>query len=194
MKNIYKALALFQQECPIIHKDTQGFGYTYADLPKIFSIIIPLLKKHGLGFTQLIQSEGIITTLFHVESGETLTSSTPIPVVQLAKMNEYQAFGSGVTYYRRYALSSMLGIVTDKDTDGAGEQIKEQVKEQPKVEKWMSEKQFNGIKELILSENIEEHESGLRNFEAFKTLPYGMKKDYMDEFQTMLINLRNKHK
>lgn len=186
MKNIYKALADFQQECPIIHKDTQGFGYTYADLPKIFSIIMPLLKKHGLGFTQLIQADGIVTTLFHIESGETLQSSTPIPVVQLAKMNEYQAFGSGVTYYRRYALSSMLGIVTDKDTDAAGEQIKEP----SKIEKWMSEKQFNGIKSLILSENIEDHESGLRNFEAFKTPPYGMKKDYFDELQTILNNMK----
>ena len=35
-------------------------------------------------------------------------------------MNEYQSYGSGVTYYRRYALSSMLGLVTDKDTDAAG--------------------------------------------------------------------------
>jgi len=38
-------------------------------------------------------------------------------------MNVYQSFGSGVTYYRRYALSSLLGIVTDKDTDAAGEQV-----------------------------------------------------------------------
>jgi hypothetical protein len=35
-------------------------------------------------------------------------------------MNEYQSYGSGVTYFRRYALSSMLGLVTDKDTDAAG--------------------------------------------------------------------------
>jgi hypothetical protein len=37
-------------------------------------------------------------------------------------MNDYQAYGSGVTYFRRYALSSMLGLVTDKDTDASGEQ------------------------------------------------------------------------
>ena len=48
MKNLYKALADFQQEVPIIHKDTKGFNYTYADLPKIFEVINPLLKKHGL--------------------------------------------------------------------------------------------------------------------------------------------------
>ncbi len=32
-------------------------------------------------------------------------------------MNRTQAMGSVITYIRRYALSSMLGLVTDKDTD-----------------------------------------------------------------------------
>ena len=60
--------------------------------------------------------------VFHVESGELLESNTFIPQATLKGMNDYQAFGSGVTYFRRYALSSALGLVTDKDTDAAGEQ------------------------------------------------------------------------
>jgi hypothetical protein len=126
MKNLIKALSEFQNECPIIHKDTKGHNYTYADLPQIFSVINPLLKKHKLCFTQLLENDGIRTILFHVESGEQIESHTPIPLVKLGAMNEYQSYGSGVTYYRRYALSSMLGLVTDKDTDAAGTQIKEQ--------------------------------------------------------------------
>jgi len=120
MKNLIKALSDFQNDCPIIHKDTKGHNYTYADLPQIFSVINPLLKKHKLCFTQLLQDNGIKTILFHVESGEQLESFTIIPLVKLGAMNEYQSYGSGVTYYRRYALSSMLGLVTDKDTDAAG--------------------------------------------------------------------------
>jgi hypothetical protein len=120
MKNLIKALSEFQNECPIIHKDTKGHNYTYADLPQIFSVINPLLKKHKLCFTQLLQDNGIKTILFHVESGEYLESFTTIPIVKLGAMNEYQSYGSGVTYYRRYALSSMLGLVTDKDTDASG--------------------------------------------------------------------------
>lgn len=119
MKNLIKALSDFQNECPIIHKDTKGHNYTYADLPQIFSVINPLLKKHKLCFTQLLQDNGIKTILFHVESGESLESFTTIPLVKLGAMNEYQSYGSGVTYFRRYALSSMLGLVTDKDTDAA---------------------------------------------------------------------------
>ena len=128
MKNLIKSLSDFQNECPIIHKDTKGHNYTYADLPQIFSVINPLLKKHKLCFTQLLENDGIKTILFHVESGEQLESFTQIPKVKLGSMNDYQAYGSGVTYFRRYALSSMLGIITDKDIDAAGTQVREQAK------------------------------------------------------------------
>ena len=129
MKNLYKALAGFQQEVPVIHKGTSGYGYSYADLPAIFEIINPLMKKHGLGFYQAVQENNIETTVFHVESGEWFKSTTPIPQgVQLAKMNEFQVLGSAITYIRRYALSSMLGLVTDKDTDASGEQVKSDFK------------------------------------------------------------------
>lgn len=121
--NIFKALANFQQEVPVIHKDTQGYGYTYADLPKVFEIINPLLKKHGLGFSQLMQGQSIQTIVFHLESGETLESLTDIPQnVSLKGMNEFQVLGSAITYLRRYSISSILGLVTDKDTDAGGEQ------------------------------------------------------------------------
>lgn len=123
MKNIYKALAGFQQECPVIHKETQGYGYTYADLPSVFEKIKPLLKEHGLAFTQLVEGAGLKTILIHVESGETLESTSEIPQgVKLKGMNDFQVAGSAITYFRRYALGSMLGIVTDKDTGGHGEQ------------------------------------------------------------------------
>ena len=123
MKHIFKALSAFQKECPVIHKGTQGYGYTYADLPAIFEVINPILEKYGLGFTQLICGKCVKTILFHIESGEVLESNTDIPQgVSLAKMNEFQVLGSSITYIRRYALSSMLGIITDKDTDAHGEQ------------------------------------------------------------------------
>ena len=124
MKNLIKSLSDFQNDCPIIHKDTKGHNYTYADLPQIFSVINPLLKKHKLCFSQHLENDGIRTFLFHVDSGEQMDSFTPIPKVKLGAMNDYQAYGSGITYFRRYALSSMLGLVTDKDTDASGTQVK----------------------------------------------------------------------
>ena len=127
MKNLLKSVAAFQQECPTIHKGTQGYGYTYADLPAIFKVINPLMKKHGLGFMQELHEHSIITTIFHIESGEMRESKASIPQgVQLKGMNDFQVLGSAITYIRRYALSSALGLVTDKDIDAAGEQTKSQ--------------------------------------------------------------------
>jgi hypothetical protein len=119
--NIYKAISAFQQECPVIHKGTTGHNYTYADLPAILEIIYPLLKKHKLGFIQPLEGDILKTIVFHTESGEQIESSVNIPQITLRGMNEYQSLGSGITYFRRYALASFFGLVTDKDTDASGE-------------------------------------------------------------------------
>jgi hypothetical protein len=63
------------------------------------------------------------TIVFHIESSESIESLADIPMnVQLKGMNDYQVMGSAFTYFRRYTLSSMLGLVTDKDIDASGEQ------------------------------------------------------------------------
>ena len=119
MKNIFKAIADFQQEVPILHKDTAGYSYTYTDLPEILRTINPLLKKHGLGFYHALQGTCLKTVVFHSESGETIESSTDIPVENMKGMNSFQSLGSGITYLRRYQLSGLLGLVTDKDMDAS---------------------------------------------------------------------------
>ena len=133
MKNLFKALADFQQEVPVIFKGTtagQGnFAYQYADLPAILNTINPILKKHGLGFTQVTNhKDGIdylTTVVFHVESGETLeTSLRLMPEIELKGQNIFQSYGSQLTYFRRYGISQILGLVTDKDTDAQGETTK----------------------------------------------------------------------
>ena len=129
MKNLFKNLAAFQQEVPVIHKGTQGYGYSYANLSTIFEVINPLLKKHGLGFTQLVGTNEIKTIIFDISSGETIETTTNIPDnVDLKGMNKFQVLGSAITYIRRYALSSALGLITDKDTDASGEQVKKDIK------------------------------------------------------------------
>lgn len=121
LMNIYKAISDFQQECPVIHKGTTGHNYTYADLPTILEVIYPLLKKHKLGFIQPLEGDTLKTIVFHIETGEQIESSVIIPQITLRGMNEFQSLGSGISYFRRYALSSFFGLVSDKDTDAAGE-------------------------------------------------------------------------
>jgi len=130
MKNYYKALAGFQQECPVLLKESDGFNYKYIDLPKIIHTINPLMKKHGLGFTQKLGSNKdtgqacLTTTIFHAESGESDSGSVDIPLVEMKGQNLYQSFGSGISYLKRYSLASQLGIVSDKDVDAYGEEVK----------------------------------------------------------------------
>ena len=134
MKALYKALANFQQEVPTIHKGTKGYGYSYADLPAIFEVINPLLKKNGLGFTQTVNGTQLCTTVFHVATGETIEGCADIPQrVTLKGMNDFQVLGSAITYMRRYQLSAMLGLVTDKDTDAGGQQVSTPTKQTVKI-------------------------------------------------------------
>jgi ERF superfamily. len=57
-------------------------------------------------------------------------------------MNDFQVLGSAITYLRRYALSSALGLVTDKDTDAGGEQVKT---EKPTIDKERFDKAIEAI-------------------------------------------------
>ena len=158
MKNLYKAIADFKQECPIILKETAGHNYNYADLPSIDEVIKPLLKKNGLNVMQplshIIVGDKLVpsikTIIVHVESGEVMEDNHPLPETLLVKvdyvkvdrnlnkvetekyvvagfeqMSQPQAQGSIITYYRRYCLSSFLGLITDKDTDASGSGNKE---------------------------------------------------------------------
>jgi len=132
MKELYKALAAFQQEVPNIYKNAKGYNYKFADLGEINEIIKPLLKKNGLGYAQPLSGTGVKTIIFHVESGESIESTVEVPQgVKLNGMNDFQVLGSAITYLRRYSLSSMLGLITDEDADAAGEQVKQV--EQPKT-------------------------------------------------------------
>ena len=154
-RNLFKALADFQQEVPVIHKGTTGYGYTYADLPAIFEAINPLMKKHGLGFTQLMQGTSLETRIFHVESGEYLQSFADIPQdVQLKGMNNFQVAGSAITYFRRYALSSALGLVTDKDTDAGGEQAPKKITDAEIMLPPLTEEQFIKAQEALSNKTV----------------------------------------
>jgi hypothetical protein len=125
MKNLFAALAAFQDDCPILVKQTQASSekYKYVELPVIIETIKPLLKKHKLGFTQPPSGKKLKTIIFHTETGEFIEGKLTIPQsVKLNGMNDFQVLGSALTYLRRYSLCLMLGIVAEKDSDAEGRQ------------------------------------------------------------------------
>jgi hypothetical protein len=114
---IYSQLAKFQQSVGTINKDSTGHNYNYASLDNIVAIITPFLKENNLGFTHTFEGTDIICTLFNIE-GETITSRATLPQEIMRGMNASQSVGASITYFRRYTLSAILGLVTDEDTDG----------------------------------------------------------------------------
>ena len=165
MKELYKALASFQQEVPIIHKATQGHNYTYASLDLIIKTINPVMKKNQLGFTQLLQGESIKTIIFHTESGDSLESIVEIPQGAVMKgMNVFQTMGSAITYLKRYSLGSMLGLITDKDIDASGEQVEDNGVNHPNVDPHaQGEDLRNQVIKAIISESNQVGETILPN-------------------------------
>lgn len=165
---LFKSLSDFQNEVPVIHKATKGHNYTYADLPTIFPIIMPLLKKNGLGFTQLVNETSLKTIVFHIETGETIESNTSLKDgVRLMQMNDFQVLGSQITYLRRYALSSILGLVTDKDTDAQGKQQPQTATPPKQIKKaeLTAEKYQAAVKFLMGGKSIDD----LKQFYIFDT-------------------------
>jgi hypothetical protein len=116
------ALAKAQAQFTTVTKDKSAnagkYGYTYASLPAVMEAITGPLGKHGLAVVQSVeQGNGqvtVTTRLFH-SSGQWLEGDCVMPIGQGGP----QAVGSAITYGRRYGLSTLLGIVTDDDDDGA---------------------------------------------------------------------------
>lgn len=116
---LHKALAAAQVEMPLVKKTDSNpfFKSKYAGLPSILEVVLPILHKNGLYLVQSPTTEGerigVETIIFHIESGESFASSFTIALTK----NDPQGAGSAITYARRYALVSMLGLNVDEDDD-----------------------------------------------------------------------------
>lgn len=93
-----------------------SFSYKYADLGDILEMIRPLLSAEGIFLSQPILERGgkrFVVTRLYLGSEVLEDSGIEIP----ASVTK-QDFGTYASYYRRYGLSSFLGIATEDDTDG----------------------------------------------------------------------------
>jgi len=94
------------------------FKTKYADLPTIIDAYRPLFKDHGLALIQreIPATGGVrLQTIIVHESGQWIADAAPFrPAVK----NDPQAYGSALTYLRRQAAASLIGIAQDDD-DGA---------------------------------------------------------------------------
>jgi pyruvate/2-oxoglutarate dehydrogenase complex dihydrolipoamide acyltransferase (E2) component len=105
-----------------------GEAYRYASLNAVLEVVKPTLAKHGLALFQPVSTDkerGFIevqTMFMHTSGGQVTfpTYSTPMT----AAMTQ-QAIGGSISYMRRYALQSALGLAAD-DNDAEDDRIARQ--------------------------------------------------------------------
>jgi len=129
IKSISTALVEAQKEMGDAKKDSKNpfFKSTYADLNAIREVAIPALNKHNMVVLQPIISDvndSYVETIIMHESGEWISCQTRIV---LAKDSDPQAYGSGISYARRYGLQSLLNIGA-VDDDGEAAMMRAQAK------------------------------------------------------------------
>jgi len=114
------ALAVAQGVIEGAVKDSSNpfFKSKYADLASVWDAIRKPLSDNGLCVMQLPTAEGArvtITTILAHKSGQWISSELTVT----AKEDGPQAVGSAITYVRRYALQSVVGVAPEDDDGNA---------------------------------------------------------------------------
>ena len=190
MKELIKALAIFNDVCKPIVKDANNpfFKSKYASLDHIQSHIKEPLKIAGLVVIQRNIYDGqlfVETKVIHADSGEFEISVFPV----IVQKNDAQSYGSAVSYAKRYSLSGLLNlIIQDSDDDGnsasdnnESSDNKTQKKEQIT---WLTEEQYNAT----LAADIKGIEAVLKKYSGEG---FGIKKDWKNALEIKLKMLKD---
>jgi len=160
IKNIGKAIGLFQIKCDKIKKDSVNpfFSSKYASLNTILEAIQIPLQESGLAVSQFPDGDSLTTILMHPESGEFMEASYNIHPAKV----DPQGIGSAITYARRYALGAILGLNIDEDDDGNaatfGKKVPEPAKKSMAIPT-MTEAQFKKVMERLAKGEAEVYDS-----------------------------------
>jgi hypothetical protein len=142
------AFSNFQNECPTLtlNKEVKvatrtgsSYSFKYATLSNIHEVVKPILSKHGLSITQIIEQDGMVTTVLMHSSGQFISGIFGIRPVDSTP----QSWGSVITYNKRYSLSAILGISSEEDDDAnsaSGNTVEVKAEDN---RPWLTEAQFN---------------------------------------------------
>lgn len=140
IQNLSNAMAEFQKKIKQPLKDANNpfFKSQYVPLENVVEAITETGSQLGLSFMQFASSDETgsieVATLVMHSTGEYIEFP---PVRMKPESNKPQAVGSAITYAKRYALSAIFGITSDKDDDGneatgLNKPVDKQQKQQPK--------------------------------------------------------------
>lgn len=136
MSDVLARIAAVQQAVGAAKRSTEGYGYKYATLNDVWTLVKQAMADNGLGWTaagtsEIVGAETDMPTVYNTltvavykiahdganlmemeKDGEALSSSYMYPAAAA------QQVGSFETYYRRYGLIHLLGLTTVADDDG----------------------------------------------------------------------------
>jgi hypothetical protein len=124
INELASALAKAQGELESAGKSSRGHGYNYSDLATVISTAKPVLSKHGLSISQLVNESDIdkvsVTTMLLHSSGQFIASTGTIKIPEMRGVNDTQKAGAALSYLRRYSLQSILGMASEDNDASSG--------------------------------------------------------------------------
>ena len=116
--SIYTKLLEVQKEIGAIKKDSTNpfFKSKYFDINSLLEQVKPVLNKHGLVVLQgLTNIEGKLALSTKIAGVDKETSCEWETICPLPEVADAQKAGSAITYFRRYALQSLLALEAEDD-------------------------------------------------------------------------------
>lgn len=134
--SIFSDFIDIQKRLPPLVKDTQGDGYKYPTLNQLLDIVLPMCHDHGLGLSQVTHpvegGVGVETVLFNEKNERISSGILAMPLTTDGDGNIInvggvkrsggvygqfgaQAYGSALTYARRYSLTAFFGMKAEDD-------------------------------------------------------------------------------
>lgn len=116
--SIESKLLEFQSEVDAVKKDAKNpfFKSNYVDINGVLKAITPNLKKCGISYSQCPDiKDGVdvlVTRIYDADKPDSFIEST---IKLIMAKQDMQQLGSAITYARRYAIISMLGLEAEDD-------------------------------------------------------------------------------
>jgi len=143
---IAKALIIFKNEVGKLKRTATNpfFKSSYSPISEVIEALHKPLISAGLSFLQFPKGENELETLIMHASGEWISESYYMKPVK----EDPQAFGSVITYQRRYALCAIFGLGDEDDDANKVSEPTKQSDERP----WLSKAQLDTSLERIKTE------------------------------------------
>lgn len=136
-KTLAQKLIEFHMEVGTVRKTSTNphFKSNFADINAVLSVVMPVATSKGIVIVQSpsITESGhvLITKLINADdSSDFLESVTPL----ILPKHDMQAYGSAVTYARRYALMCMLDLEAEDDDANRASQYQQNNSQQPQAD------------------------------------------------------------